>query len=152
MFLKKLQRRKNGKNHVYWALVESCRTPKGPRNRLVAYLGELKPHERKGWARLASTLGGTPPAMAHKALFAEEGVGEPVPENVTVDVRGVRELARIKCSEVILPTHTGRELQLWCITRPDKWQQALLERLRLDRPPRLGRPKWRNLIETGSAM
>ena len=90
MFLKKLQRRKNGKNHVYWALVESYRTPKGPRNRVVAYLGELKPHERKGWARLASTLGGKSPAMVQRTLFAEEPVGEPVPENVTVDVRGVR--------------------------------------------------------------
>lgn len=90
MFLRKLQRRKNGKNHVYWALVESYRTPRGPRNRVVAYLGELKPHERKGWARLASTLGGKSPAMAQKTLFAEEPVGEPVPENVTVDVRGVR--------------------------------------------------------------
>ena len=39
MFLRKLQRRKNGKNHVYWALMESYRTPKGPRNRVVAYLG-----------------------------------------------------------------------------------------------------------------
>jgi len=90
VFLRKLQRRKNGKNHVYWALVESYRTPKGPRNRVVAYLGELKPHERKGWARLASTLGGKSPAMAQKTLFAEEPVGEAVPENVTVDVRGVR--------------------------------------------------------------
>ena len=90
MFLKKLQRRKNGKNHVYWALVESYRTPKGPRNRVVAYLGELKPHERKGWARLASTLGGKSPAMALRTLFAEGPVGEPVPENVAVDVRGVR--------------------------------------------------------------
>ena len=60
----------------------------------------------------------------------------------------VGELARIKCSEVILPTSTGRELQLWCITRPDKWQHSLLERLRLDMPPRLGRPKWRKLVET----
>ena len=79
VFLKKLQRRKNGKEHVYWALVESYRTPRGPRNRVVAYLGELQP---------------------------------------------------------------------WCVTRPDKWQQALLDRLRLTLPPRLGRPKWRKLVET----
>ena len=90
MFLRKLQRRKNGKNHIYWALVESYRTPKGPRNRVVAYLGELKPHERKGWARLANKLGGNSAAMAQRTLFAEEPVGEPVPENVTVNVRGVR--------------------------------------------------------------
>ena len=60
----------------------------------------------------------------------------------------VKELARTKCSEVILPTTTGRELQLWCVTRPDKWQQTLLDRLRLKLPPRLGRAKWRKLVET----
>lgn len=90
MFLKKLQRRKNGKDHVYWALVESYRTRRGPRNRVVAYLGELQPDEQKGWARLASTLGGKSSAMVQKTLFAEAPSAEPVPENVTVDVRGVR--------------------------------------------------------------
>ncbi len=29
MFLKRLERRKNGKAHTYWALVESYRTAKG---------------------------------------------------------------------------------------------------------------------------
>ncbi len=37
MFLKRLQRRKNGKGHTYWALVESIRTAKGSRHRVVAY-------------------------------------------------------------------------------------------------------------------
>jgi len=59
----------------------------------------------------------------------------------------VKELARIKCSEVILPTSTGREIQLWCITQPDAWQQTLLERLRLEIPRRLRHPKWRILAE-----
>ncbi|MBW1688752.1 MAG: IS1634 family transposase [Deltaproteobacteria bacterium] len=112
MFLKKLQRRKNGKNHVYWALVESYRTPKGPRNRVVAYLGELKPHERKGWARLASTLGGKSSAMAQKTLFAEEPVGEPVPENVTVDVQGVRVEGTTDFGDVWLALTLWRALEL----------------------------------------
>jgi len=90
MFLKKLPRHKNGKDHVYWALAESYRTPRGPRNRVVAYLGELQAHERKGWARLASKLDGHPPAVVQRTLFAEEPAGEPVPENVTVRVGGVR--------------------------------------------------------------
>jgi len=112
VFLKKLQRRKNGKNHVYWALVESYRTPKGPRNRVVAYLGELKPHERKGWARLASTLGGKSSAMAQKTLFAEEPVGEPVPENVTVDVQGVRVEGTTDFGDVWLALTLWRALEL----------------------------------------
>ncbi len=90
MFLKKLQRRKNGKSHVYWALVESYRTPKGPRNRVVAYLGELKADERQGWARLASQLNGNPMALVQPTLFDPRAAADPVPHHVTVNVNGVR--------------------------------------------------------------
>jgi hypothetical protein len=51
VFLKKLKRRKNGKDHVYWALMESYRTPRGPRHRAVAYLGELDVADCGGWDR-----------------------------------------------------------------------------------------------------
>lgn len=56
MFLKRLARRKNGKRHTYWALVESVRTARGSRHRLVAYLGELKKSEQNGWAQLGKRL------------------------------------------------------------------------------------------------
>lgn len=56
MFLKRLERRKNGKGHTYWALVESVRTAKGSRHRVVAYLGELKKSEQNGWAHLCRRL------------------------------------------------------------------------------------------------
>lgn len=58
MFLRRCQRRKNGKQHTYWALVESYRTTKGSRQRVVAYLGELQPSEQDGWAKLGSHLDG----------------------------------------------------------------------------------------------
>jgi hypothetical protein len=35
------QRIKNGKPHTYWSLVETVRTPDGPRQRTLCYLGEL---------------------------------------------------------------------------------------------------------------
>ena len=90
MFLKKLQRRKNGKKHVYWALMESVRTAKGPRCRTVAYLGELESHEREGWARLARQLSGPPLTMVQPSLFGLSPPAEPVPEKVSVNVAGVR--------------------------------------------------------------
>ena len=62
MFLRRCERRKNGKRHTYWALVESVRTAQGSRQRVVAYLGELKPSEQDGWAKLGSHLEGRPPA------------------------------------------------------------------------------------------
>ncbi|MGD0896396.1 MAG: hypothetical protein ABR915_01085 [Thermoguttaceae bacterium] len=48
MFLRRCVRRKNGKPHTYGALVESYRTGRGSRQRLVAYLGELKRSEQNG--------------------------------------------------------------------------------------------------------
>ena len=58
MFLRRFERQKNGKPHTYWALVESYRTAKGSRQRVVAYLGELTADEQNGWAKLGSHLNG----------------------------------------------------------------------------------------------
>ena len=41
MFIRPCYRQKNGKQHAYWALMESYRTERGPRQRVVAYLGRL---------------------------------------------------------------------------------------------------------------
>ena len=41
MYLRRCYRTKDGKRHVYWALVRSVRTARGPRQEVVAYLGEL---------------------------------------------------------------------------------------------------------------
>jgi hypothetical protein len=61
MFLKRCQRRKNGKSHAYWGLVESYRTARGSRHRVISYLSELGPSEKSGWARLGRTLSGKKP-------------------------------------------------------------------------------------------
>jgi transposase len=91
MFLKKQTRKKDGKNHIYWELVESYRTARGPRHRTVAYLGELEETGREGWANLCRTLDGKPLGEIQPGLFDEERkTSEPVPENVSVDIRGVR--------------------------------------------------------------
>jgi transposase len=51
MFLRPYQRFKDGKEHTYYALVESERTPDGPRQRTVAYLGELNHDQERRWQR-----------------------------------------------------------------------------------------------------
>jgi len=56
MFLRRCERKKSGKRHTYWSLVESYRTAKGSRHRVVAYLGELKKSEKSGWAQLCCRL------------------------------------------------------------------------------------------------
>jgi transposase len=41
MFLRPNHRDKDGKAHTYWSLVETVRTPDGPRQKTLCYLGEL---------------------------------------------------------------------------------------------------------------
>jgi transposase len=51
MFLRRYRRSKDGKTHTYFALVESSRTDAGPRQRIVAYLGELNHDQERRWQR-----------------------------------------------------------------------------------------------------
>jgi len=46
MYLRRCYRNKDGKRHAYWALVENHRTARGPRQRVIAWLGELDEHGR----------------------------------------------------------------------------------------------------------
>ena len=56
MFLRRYERRSGGGRRTYWALVESVRTGRGSRQRVVAYLGELKRSEQSGWAQLGRSF------------------------------------------------------------------------------------------------
>jgi transposase len=51
MFLRRHVRTKAGKKHTYFALVESVRTDAGPRQQIVAYLGELNADQETRWQR-----------------------------------------------------------------------------------------------------
>ena len=81
MYVRRCYRQKNGKRHAYWALVESYRTARGPRQRVVAYLGELDEHGRVGVQRAAA------PAFSSQAHLFQQPTS---PEWVEVDLRGVR--------------------------------------------------------------
>ena len=51
MFLRSHARTKDGKQHTYWSLVETARTPSGPRQRTLCYLGELNGSAEARWLR-----------------------------------------------------------------------------------------------------
>jgi transposase len=51
MFLRPHQRKKDGKEHTYWSLVETVRTPDGPRHRRLCYLGELNNSAQTQWLK-----------------------------------------------------------------------------------------------------
>jgi transposase len=51
MYLRQHQRNKDGKEHRYWSLVETFRTPDGPRQRTLCYLGELNGSAHARWQK-----------------------------------------------------------------------------------------------------
>jgi transposase len=82
MYLRRCYRARDGKRHAYWALVKSERTAKGPRQRVVAYLGDLDEAGRLGVQAAADGGGG----LSQPALFGSS----PVPRFVEVDLSAVR--------------------------------------------------------------
>ena len=92
MFLRRCQRRKSGKTHTYWALVESYRTAQGSRQRVVSYLGELSPSEEPGWAKLGRHLTGKQKSRRPQlSLFEPPQPDQPQDdEPVWVRLSGVR--------------------------------------------------------------
>jgi len=51
MFLRPNCRNKDGKEHTYWSLVETVRTPDGPRQKTLCYLGELNSSAQARWLK-----------------------------------------------------------------------------------------------------
>jgi len=81
MYIRPCYREHEGKRYAYWALVESYRTERGPRQRVVAYLGQLDERGRLGVRRAAGD-----------DLELEQGwlFDPPKPEWVEVDASRVR--------------------------------------------------------------
>jgi transposase len=94
MYLRRCRRTKAAREHVYWQLVEAHRTERGPRQRVVAYLGDLAPVAREGV--LAAAEGRT--GVWQRLLFDEDLE----PEWAEIDTRGVR-------------VERGREFGAWWI-------------------------------------
>jgi transposase len=53
VYLRRCYRARDGKRHAYWALVKSARTARGPRQQVVAYLGEMDAAGRLGMKEAA---------------------------------------------------------------------------------------------------
>jgi hypothetical protein len=82
MYLRRCKTTKSKKSHIYWELVESYRTERGPRQRVVAYLGDVGEGKRLGVQQVARGATGA----WQSRLFDEEGE----PEWVEVDAKRVR--------------------------------------------------------------
>lgn len=70
MYLRPNRRKKDGTEYDYWSLVESVRTARGPRQKIVATIGKLPgldKEERVGWEEIARILDGNP--VSQPGLF-----------------------------------------------------------------------------------
>lgn len=112
MFLKTHERRKDGKAHRYYSLVESVRTTRGPQHRTLAYLGELNGTSEAAWRRTISVFNheGTEHQLE---LFAADTPSLPNGERVVqVRLDGVRWERPRDFGEVFLARHLWRLLGL----------------------------------------
>jgi Transposase DDE domain len=89
MYLRKIRPRGRGKNQVYWELVESYRTPKGSRQRTVAYLGKLSGKEVSGWEKLTGQLKGRPPAPPMLFERCDDSHGDDADRFELVDIKHI---------------------------------------------------------------
>ena len=88
MYIRKSSRTYNGKTYFNYVLVESVLTAKGPRQKIICSLGDLRPRPRAEWLelahKLASALSGQHELLAGQASDPElEQLVASIEENST---------------------------------------------------------------------
>jgi transposase len=90
MFLRPNRRGKDGKQHSYWSLVESVRTPDGPRQRTLCHLGELNGSDQARWLKTIEVFNEHGEAQQLKLFPSHVEVPADDPQVARVLVNGVR--------------------------------------------------------------
>src|SRR6202165_3000553 len=90
MFLRPHQRSKDGKDHIYWSLVETVRTASGPRQRTVCYLGELNGSAEARWLKSVEVFNEQGEAQQLKLFPSHIEVPDDDPQVARVLVNRVR--------------------------------------------------------------
>ena len=88
MFLRRNRKNKNKETYEYWTLVESMRTSRGPRQRIVATIGKLPgmdKEERIGWEEVSRIVQGI--NSRQMSLFDQEK--EKIPEWAMVNLSNI---------------------------------------------------------------
>jgi hypothetical protein len=88
MFLRQTQRKKDGKTHSYWSVVENKRLAGGRVvQRHVLYLGEINAAQAASWRRGIEVLDEAAGRPRNPALFAEDRGGGEITDGAAVQVR-----------------------------------------------------------------
>jgi len=106
MFLRAHGRSKDGKQHCYWSLVETMRTPEGPRQRTLCYLGELNDSAHARWLKTIEVFNANGEAQQLK-LFPSE-VEPPADDPAVAQV--VLKKVRLERTRQLGPCYLGWEL------------------------------------------
>jgi len=140
MFLRCSKRRKDGKEHLYWSIVENRRLSGGRvAQRHVLYLGELNGRQESSWRKTVELFDQDEDAPQQVALF---------PEEHAPDRLGIEEIpiVRIKLSEMSL-----RRPRQWgaCWLGCQLWVQLGLDSFWLERlPPSREGTRWDLVLQT----
>jgi hypothetical protein len=88
MFLRATIRKKNGKEHRYWSIVENKRIAGGKvRQRHVLYLGEINASQERSWRKSIEVLDEIADRPRSLALFPEDGCDSLLPDSSIVRLR-----------------------------------------------------------------
>lgn len=90
MYLRRHSRSKDGKAHAYWSLVETVRTPEGPRHKTVCYLGELNSSAHARWLKTVEVFNDQGDARQLKLFPSSVAAPEDDPQVARVLVNRVR--------------------------------------------------------------
>jgi transposase len=121
MFLRAHRRSKDGKQHRYWSLVETVRTPDGPRQRRLCYLGELNDSAHARWLKTIEVFNAEGESTQLK-LFPSEV--EP-PENDPDVARVLLKKVRLERTRQVGPCYLGWEL--WRRLQLDEFFQGAID-------------------------
>jgi transposase len=137
MFLRCATRKKDGKDHRYWTLVENRRVTGGRVvQRQVLYLGEINDAQRELWAKSIEVFEEGRSAPRTVALFAEEQT-EPIDDEHVIQVR-------LKDLQV-------RHARQWgaCWLGCELYEQLKLDRFWAERlPPSRKGTRWDLILQT----
>lgn len=104
MILRSNYRKKNGKDHCYWSIVENRRLANGRvAQRHVLYLGEINDAQERAWTKSIEVFADGDPQPQTVALF---------PEDRTPAIVDPASIVRLRLKEL-------------CVHRPRQWGSVL---------------------------
>jgi hypothetical protein len=137
MFLRRTERKKNGKTHHYWNVVENKRLGDGRVvQRHVLYLGEINSSQAVAWRKAIEVFDEDAGRSRTLALF---------PEDRCEAVAGDASVVQLRLSEMQL-----RRPRQWgaCWLTGQLWQELQLDRFWADRlPPSRKKTRWDQILQ-----